>query len=1116
VRVPSIRRSEKTLSVVSPYAGGDALAHFLASLEKQLLSTNAWELLIVTEVNEDQVRQNVPNRIAKITRIIRFARPAGFGGHSAGVMRNIGAKNATGRILVFLDSDCIAAPDCLEHHARWHGSGPSSKGVACGGMREFSATSLPLLGGALNFEEAAQSSNQDFRGGTSRKADWQDFYSANVSLLASHFARAGRFDESGFRCHDMDLAYRLKRRGCQFWLLSEAIVVHLEHPRSVRSKLTQAAGWTHLGKKYRSINKLCEKQSQLLVRSYREIRSYAEKQFAHVLRGIRGVRRGTQFTIHHSVPAVLWRRLHGVPHSVHHARDGLLLNLRLHRSCWDYSIVIPTVDDPGPPSITVAVTSFNHAKYIGQAITSVLTQTVQRFELIVIDDASTDDTCAVLSRFAGDRRIRIFTNNANIGLAQCLNKAVELSRAPYIVQLDSDDAFAPTALACILKAFRRDSRVAAVFGSAAQDHSPTLQPVGLIKAESLLSSSEQTAPRAYRIRCIKEIGGWLATDAKNGRFFEDRLMLARIAERFHTTSVDTSLYLVRRTNNSLSTGNPRLSSLAKSSIILNFALSRQRSVALSKAGMTVIPRFAARIRRKPAVEWSIVIPTRDNEHLLAYSLCAWAQASLSASTELIVVDDGSATPVRVKDSPLALTVLRLEKQRGAAAARNAGASAARGRMLMFCDADHIVPPDLLAYHENAHAQAANSGVAVGVVQGRKTPTAFRPGLLDEGTLRRILTLLRFVPEGLLEVFNKSLSMEFVELVTASSGDLHSMASRLSFSDDYLFGWMDVLGEYGPDLAGFPHRWLKVAAGCLSISASLFHSVGRFQQDLRSLEDWELGARLQKAGHTISCIPIAEPLHQVHERDVARARNNHLSYRKLAAKHCDLVRQLLADEQWRALPGRALLARLHGENISGAPEVTRARQIPTRVFLTFDDGPSPNGTALILEVLKAHNAKATFFVLGAEVSRARELCRAMLRDGHEFGVHAWQHAPIDRLSRRELRDSLAATKRVLVENVGATVRFCRPPFGNLNANYRAVSAELGLTPVLWTRSAGDWGTPTSFEIVRNICRLDQDEIVLLHDGCGDPCVTASALSFMISALQQRGIAISKLSQMTLLR
>jgi hypothetical protein len=113
------------------------------------------------------------------------------------------------------------------------------------------------------------------------------------------------------------------------------------------------------------------------------------------------------------------------------------------------------------PELTVAMPAFNTERYIGEALRSVLDQEGVDFEVIVVDDGSTDGTARVVSSLA-DPRVRLVHNPVNRGIGWCHQHVLELSRAPFITHVDSDDLLVPGALRAILAFARLHPRAAQV------------------------------------------------------------------------------------------------------------------------------------------------------------------------------------------------------------------------------------------------------------------------------------------------------------------------------------------------------------------------------------------------------------------------------------------------------------------------------------------------------------------------------------------------------------------------------------------------------------------------------------------------------------------------------
>lgn len=155
----------------------------------------------------------------------------------------------------------------------------------------------------------------------------------------------------------------------------------------------------------------------------------------------------------------------------------------------------------------------------------------------------------------------------------------------------------------------------------------------------------------------------------------------------------------------------------------------------------------------------------------------------------------------------------------------------------------------------------------------------------------------------------------------------------------------------------------------------------------------------------------------------------------------------------------------------------------QAVLTFDDGPdlSPEGTAATLVALDAVGAKATFFLVGEQISAAPDLVDEILRRGHEVGVHGQRHFRHDRVPAEESVADIEAGYAALVKAANATPRFYRPPYGKLSPAGAEACRRLGLEVAYWSTWGLDWEPLSSERIARRVNRdLDDGSVVLLHD------------------------------------
>ncbi|GMA50921.1 polysaccharide deacetylase familiy protein [Alicyclobacillus contaminans] len=193
--------------------------------------------------------------------------------------------------------------------------------------------------------------------------------------------------------------------------------------------------------------------------------------------------------------------------------------------------------------------------------------------------------------------------------------------------------------------------------------------------------------------------------------------------------------------------------------------------------------------------------------------------------------------------------------------------------------------------------------------------------------------------------------------------------------------------------------------------------------------------------------------------------------------------------------------LHIRTLYKGPNTTRA------IALTFDDGPDPRYTPKVLQILREHGAKATFFLVGRRAAEHPDLVRAILADGHEIASHghlhrhAWLMTPWS--TWRDIREGKRQVERI----TGQPIRYYRPPWGAFNWFTRIACARLHLQPVLWSVRAIDWlpGEYADDVVKRVIQGAHTGAIVLCHDAGGAegaPRNTIAALPEILTTLGQR--------------
>lgn len=183
-----------------------------------------------------------------------------------------------------------------------------------------------------------------------------------------------------------------------------------------------------------------------------------------------------------------------------------------------------------------------------------------------------------------------------------------------------------------------------------------------------------------------------------------------------------------------------------------------------------------------------------------------------------------------------------------------------------------------------------------------------------------------------------------------------------------------------------------------------------------------------------------------------------------------------------------------------------------VAITFDDGPHPEGTPAILNVLAQAGATATFFMIGEQVRRRPALAAEVAAAGHRIALHGFRHRLQLRLPRRALAEDLSRGWEALTVATGVEPHLHRPPFGIYSSVGLGLTREAGLRPLLWSRWGKDWRRLTHPERIaaRATRRITAGEVILLHDADfysapGSHRRTEQALRLILAELNRRRLA-----------
>lgn len=194
--------------------------------------------------------------------------------------------------------------------------------------------------------------------------------------------------------------------------------------------------------------------------------------------------------------------------------------------------------------------------------------------------------------------------------------------------------------------------------------------------------------------------------------------------------------------------------------------------------------------------------------------------------------------------------------------------------------------------------------------------------------------------------------------------------------------------------------------------------------------------------------------------------------------------------------------------------------PTKyIALSFDDGPcGPSGyggTEALLNTLDELKIKATFFMIGINISNNKDVAQAVFAAGHEIGSHSYDHSRLGSLSENEITENLCAASALIWEITGKEPALFRAPYLDHGANLSEVCGSLGMA-LIDGNSHNDW--PGSAEAIKNsvLANPKDGEIILLHENNTSKGNTMSALPEIAAGLRKKGFWIMTVSELAAIK
>lgn len=200
-------------------------------------------------------------------------------------------------------------------------------------------------------------------------------------------------------------------------------------------------------------------------------------------------------------------------------------------------------------------------------------------------------------------------------------------------------------------------------------------------------------------------------------------------------------------------------------------------------------------------------------------------------------------------------------------------------------------------------------------------------------------------------------------------------------------------------------------------------------------------------------------------------------------------------------------------ISGCRVFGNCKNDKKLIALTFDDGPHPKNTPVILDILAQYGVKATFFEVGSNVEYYPEVSRRVAKEGHEIGNHTYTHPHVKNLSLSELEKEVAKCEASIKKVTGEFPVLFRPPEGVIDDAVKVMSTDREYSIIIWSIDTRDWAGTSTSAIVGNVMKnVKSGDIILMHDYVTKSCHTIEALKIIVPLLLEEGYTFVTVSRL----
>lgn len=183
----------------------------------------------------------------------------------------------------------------------------------------------------------------------------------------------------------------------------------------------------------------------------------------------------------------------------------------------------------------------------------------------------------------------------------------------------------------------------------------------------------------------------------------------------------------------------------------------------------------------------------------------------------------------------------------------------------------------------------------------------------------------------------------------------------------------------------------------------------------------------------------------------------------------------------------------------------------KILLTFDDGPTPESTELILSYLSKHKIKALFFCVGDNVKKYPELVKSILSEGHTIGNHTFNHKKLKTLSKLEKIYQIKSMNELLENDFNYKVKYFRPPHGRFQLTTNSLLNKFNLKNVMWSLLTYDY--KNNFDLVKFAVTnfIKKDSIIVLHDSIKSKDIIRDSIEYIIEQASDKKFSFGEPSE-----